>query len=126
MATSTVPNVLERFQNSAKAYLENIVSSIDANTTAINNTNNVTEQETMPVEQDPDLYKAIRALEALALPFSKTNNPTTNTATTEKTTKVVLELVQSLQHWRDLQLASVRALEKVWIQNLPMQAMQKN
>ena len=112
MATSTVPNVLERFQNSAKAYLENIVSSIDANTTVINNTNNVTEQETMPVEQDPDLYKAIRALEALALPFSKTNNPTTNTATTEKTTKVVLELVQSLQHWRDLQLASVRALEK--------------
>ena len=87
MATSTVPNVLERFQNSAKAYLENIVSSIDANTTAINNTNNVTGQETMPVEQDPDLYKAIRALEALALPFSKTNNPTTNTATTEKTTR---------------------------------------
>ena len=29
-----------------------------------------------------------------------------------KNTRIVLELVQSLQHWRDMQLASVRALEK--------------
>ena len=109
MASSTVPNVLQRFQDSAKAYLEHIVGSIDSNV-GVAQRLDVDSQATAPVRDDAELYKAIRALEALALPFHKIENSAA--VTTEKTTKVALELVQSLQHWRELQFASVRALEK--------------
>ena len=111
MASSTVPNVLQRFQDSAKVYLENIVGSIDSNV-GVAQKLGVGSQATKPVQDDAELYKSIRALEALALPFHKTDYHSSITVTTEKTTKVALELVQSLQHWRELQFASVRALEK--------------
>jgi hypothetical protein len=102
MATVTVAHLLERFQQAARLYLDETAGGSRE------------QYYTTPVQEDVRLGRAIKALEAVAMP-SKTHAHQTNGPVgpqQHKNTRIVLELVQSLQHWRDMQLASVRALEK--------------
>ena len=94
MATVTISHLLERFEHAARLYLDDIAGEPKEKLV------------TKPVGDDLHLKRAIATLEAVAMPSK------TATSLKTKNTRIVLELLQSLQHWRDLQLASVRALEK--------------
>ena len=94
MATVTISHLLERFEHAARGYLDDVAGEPKE------------KLATKPVRDDVPLSRAIATLEAVAMPSKAATSAKT------KNTRIVLELIQSLQHWRDLQLASVRALEK--------------